>query len=126
MLYATPGKINDTIKRWGWDGAVFETFDGIVLQFVQCGETPTGILFSQGEDDYLPSSTLKFVEGEPQVDEQAKQILVMKGNFKQGVIRESRSDEYAWAVYQGNYTEEDKKRMAKYVEQFKEQLAQMY
>ena len=128
MLYATPGRINEAIHRWKWSVAAFETFDGIRLLFVQCGETPTGVLFSGGIDEYLPSSALKYVSGAVEIDEDAKQIRIVRDGKLQGTIQEATEDEEIRALdsYGVVWGDSEKERVKEHIEEFKRQLANMF
>ncbi len=127
MLYATKGKVNDAIKRFDWDYATVELYGQggeLRFPFVQSGETQTGLLISFGHDDYLPSSTLRHIEGEIEIDDSKQQIAIKQdGKLKARVVEATWEERHRLIHYHtGQETPDELEQIKRHIEEFRVQL----
>jgi hypothetical protein len=123
MLYATKGKVNDAIKRFGWDMARITILEpGYETPFVQSAEITKGLVISTGHDDYSPGKTLRLIQGEVAVDDERQVITVEKDGEIVARITEATDEQFANASYMGQFQEDDIAFMKKHVELFKRQV----
>lgn len=93
------------------------------VPFVQCMEIEQGLVISKGQDDYLPSGTLHLIEGKVVIDDDAGTIQVVNHGKVMAEIREA-NDQEARTLYSyvGWSEPEDKERVERHIELFKNQV----
>lgn len=123
MLYATEGKTNAAIKRFGWDMArILIIKNNYETPFVQSAEITKGLVISTGHDEYSPGQTLKLIEGEVVVDDENQVITVVKGDQVVARIIEATDEQFGRNNYTGQFQPDDIEFMRKHIEIFKKQV----